>query len=451
MTTADADTDLGARTGRPATAVVVGGGWSGIAAAWYLSRHGVRVTLLDEQERLGGRSASYPLGARSVTLGGKNIGTRYTQFRAFAEAFGGGPFEHFGINSARVERGRLRTVDNNSRVRSAVGVLRRARPRDVVLLARMARWVRGDERDRFVGSPRFAALSRRRGDPTVAECFGPYLRDALVRPMTVRMNGAEPDEFHLADFGADLGMLLDRFEQLSDGFDPLFAAFAASVPVRCGTRVEALLVESGRTVGVSARGPDGTVEAHRADLTVVALPAHAGAALLRGPRPALAAELDGVRYFPACVVVAEYDRPIFGETTRALVFSAESVVSNAGAYGVEDRHVVRYTFSGRAARQVLATSSPEELRARAEAQLAAHFPALREAQLRRAASRSWEHALCAYGPGHSDRLRRLADLGATDPGLVLTGDYVRGASIEACFRGARDRVGAAVGAIAERT
>ena len=64
------------------------------------------------------------------------------------------------------------------------------------------------------------------------------------------------------------------------------------------------------------------------------------------------------------------------------------------------------------------------------------------------AARSWEHGYCAYAPRHGRLLERLVGLLADAPGLELAGDYVRGASIEACFRSAREcaaRVRAAAG------
>ncbi|WP_416900800.1 protoporphyrinogen/coproporphyrinogen oxidase [Micromonospora echinospora] len=429
----------------PNTAIVVGGGWSGMATAWYLHRRGVRVTLLDEQPGLGGRSASAVLGDRNVTLGGKNIGTRYTEFRSFVRDLAAGPFEHFGINSSRIENGRIRTVDGQSRLAGIAGFVRRTPVRDMYRFWRMTRWVRDGDRNRFVGAPRFRELSRRHGDPTIDGYFGHYLQRSLIRPMTVRMNGAEPDELHLADFAANLGMLLDRFEQLTEGFEPLFARFATTVPVELGTRVEGLLGEGARTTGVLVRRSTGVTESRHADLVVLALPATASGALLRDRHPEIADELAQVRYFPARVVIAEYDQPVFDVAARALFFGPESVVSNAGAYGRQDRHLVRYTFSGRPARPELASRDADELRELAERQLAPHFPGIRRARLRHQVTAGWEQAFCAYSQRHPDRLARVDRLLASTEGLAVTGDYRLGTSIEACFRSARQQVTAALG------
>lgn len=46
----------------------------------------------------------------------------------------------------------------------------------------------------------------------------------------------------------------------------------------------------------------------------------------------------------------------------------------------------------------------------------------------------WEQAYCAFAPGHRRVARALQ--GEIAPGLVVCGDFVVGASIEACFRAA---------------
>jgi oxygen-dependent protoporphyrinogen oxidase len=135
-------------------------------------------------------------------------------------------------------------------------------------------------------------------------------------------------------------------------------------------------------------------------------------------------------------VLAEYDRPVFGEQVRARVFPADSPLSNAGAYGLNDRHIVRYTFSGRAYR----TADLDEtgLLDLAEALLAKQID-LDSVTRVRAVSRSWIHAYCGYSPLHSKTIQRLDRALQYIDGIALTGDYLRGVSIEGCFRAAFER------------
>src|SRR5918999_1252738 len=145
------------RTARaePGRVAVVGGGMSGLAAAFYLRRAGYEVELLERAAELGGRSASGHLGSRSVTFGGKNIGRRYTHFREFTRELGGHPYEPFGINSSRVDGDSIVTVDSSRKARSLQVLARQGSPTDFARLAYLAVRVRSKEENRFLGSRYF--------------------------------------------------------------------------------------------------------------------------------------------------------------------------------------------------------------------------------------------------------------------------------------------------------
>jgi oxygen-dependent protoporphyrinogen oxidase len=415
---------------------VIGGGWSGIAAGWNLQRAGASVTLYDDQDKLGGRSAGVPFGPRTLTAGGKNLGRKYENFRAFAKSLGCEDYEFHGINSSRAEGENVQTFDSTRRASSFFGALRRLPPRDTLRLLRFILFVRRRRENSFCGGRDFVRLAERAGNPFLSEYFGEVIKQIAIRPLTVRMNGAEPDEVPLECFGTHLGMLLDSFDQLTSGFEDLFGAFAEHVAVRNGTKVTGLTVESGRVTGLVAQEGSGGVFRAAHDAVVVALPAPAAADLLEPLSADLTAALRAINYFPAAVVLAEYDRPVFGEQVRARVFPADSPLSNAGAYGLNDRHIVRYTFSGRAYR----TADLDEtgLLDLAEALLAKQID-LDSVTRVRAVSRSWIHAYCGYSPLHSKTIQRLDRALQYIDGIALTGDYLRGVSIEGCFRAAFER------------
>ena len=96
--------------------------------------------------------------------------------------------------------------------------------------------------------------------------------------------------------------------------------------------------------------------------------------------------------------------------------------------------ILRYTFSGRDARPLLRGGvSVQELLEAGESQLAAHIP-FDGAVRRRWDSRRWDAAYCGYVPFHGDFIADVRRATAEVPGLDLAGDYLRGASMEACFR-----------------
>jgi protoporphyrinogen/coproporphyrinogen III oxidase len=408
---------------------VVGGGVSGLAAAYQLWSSGHDVELIEREPALGGRCAPGLLGERQVSYGGKNIGRKYELFRAFTSSLGHHPYEPFGINSSRVEDGRLLTIDSSRRSATLRTFMKSGSAHDLARIVHLTMQVRRNSENRYLGGPYFTALSDRRDRLPLATYFGPRLTKTFLRALTVRMNGAEPDEVFLGTFGTNLGML-DTFDQLSSGIQPVLQAFTERVPVRVGARVQGLEVRHGTVTGIRL---DGQAGEQKYDGVVLSVPAYEAANLLAPHHSTLAERLRQVRYFPAAVVLAQYDSPVFRPEVRALVFG-EGPCSNAGTYGINDLDIVRYTFSGSEARQLL-TSEPdaEDLLSIGEQQLSRHMP-VDAAKRIQSGSRRWHGALCAYLPFHGtfleDMRHGLRQLGR----LELAGDYMRGVSIEACFR-----------------
>jgi oxygen-dependent protoporphyrinogen oxidase len=249
------------------------------------------------------------------------------------------------------------------------------------------------------------------------------------------MNGAEPDEVYLGNLATNAGMILDTYDQFTHGLAPLLTAFRSRYEVRLNTATEELLESNGRVIGVRVRSADGkTSELHGAGV-ILATPASVAATLTAPLLPDVARELQSIAYYPIALVIAEYDRPIVSSRARAFVFDEHEAVSNAGAYGLNDLHVVRYTFSGRAARRFIAEATDDVLLGIGEAALGKYVP-LDASWRRRFVAKRFSPGLCAYAPHHGRLVERVHRELNTVAGLSLTGDYVQGASIEACFRSA---------------
>ena len=168
---------------------------------------------------------------------------------------------------------------------------------------------------------------------------------------------------------------------------------------------------------------------------MLATPAPQSAAIVTGTDPELAGLLETIRYYPVAVVVAEYDRPAFPDEFAALTAPHGMALSNAGSYGLDARHIVRWTFSGRPARGRIERPDfdPEALLHEAETFLGRHAP-IADARRVDYRAHSFEPGLCAYRRDHATFLQQAERLLDTHPGLAIAGDYVRGASLEACVR-----------------
>lgn len=418
---------------------VVGGGLSGLAAAWYLQRRGADTQLVERDAALGGRAGSGRLGDRTVTLGGKNIGRGYSRFRDFTQSLGEHPYEYFGINSSRVLDGRLFTFDSQAR-RKTLRQLSGIPPRDLARLGRLLMTVRRQPETRHLAEERSRRLGRRYRGASVEQAFGPRLRELLLRSLTVRVSAAEPDEVPMANVLPYIGMVADSYEQLRGGMHEVVAAAASRSRVRLRTEARSLLVEQGRVRGLRLETASGKCATERFDGVVLATPAHAAARLIAGAAPRSAALLDEVRYFPVTVLLAEYERPVFTPAVRAIVFGTDRSLSNAGTYGLNDLNVVRYTFSGRHSRSLAEVEPDPELLADIAERTLKPFAALAGNRRKALLARCMSPGLCAYHPDQAAFLRTLFSSSGELPGLTLSGDYLRGCSIEACFAAAEEAV-----------
>jgi len=425
---------LGSSAGGGARVAVIGSGISGLSAALHLERAGHDVDVIERDDRLGGRFGVASLGDRPVMMGGKNIGRHYTAFRTWIDTLGSYEWESFGINTSLMKEDEVLMLDSTHRGRSLASIRKMATARDLARLAAMVARIRLDESNKFLGSKYFTGLSAKYDHEPLSAHFSEGMVDALLRPMTVRMNGAEPDEVYLGTFGTNLSLLLDHYDQLAGSIQPVLEAFARRVTVRLDTTVESLVVRDGRVTGVMLSEDGGPVEEAEYAGVVVAVPAYAAADIVGDELPGLGKRLSEVRYNPSSVMLVEYDRPVFSAQVRALAIHDDGPCSNAGSYGMNDRHIVRYTFSGAGARD--AELSPQQLDTwvgDAEQRLTRYLGVSRARPVR-SVGRIWPAAYSAYLPYHGEFLSDVRQSVDSLPGLELSGDYLRGVSIEACTR-----------------
>ena len=423
---------------------VVGGGVSGIAAAYFLRKRGFAPEIVEAGARLGGRAGSSSLGGKNIDIGGKNIGRRYELFRQFIADHGAPELEFFGINSSSVQRGVLRTIDSEKKLKSLYHLLRLVGARDFVRLGRLALTLKQSPEAALLGAEAFAKLSEARDHQPLSRWFGRECVDNFLRPITIRMNGAEPDEYYYGCLGSNIKMVLDKYDQLRFGMGALLERFSETLPVLFNTRVRALVQRGKFGVRLLLDHEDGTSSWRDYDHVVLALPAPLSAELL--PGTSIAGELAKVAYFPVTLIVAQYTRPIFRSDVRAIVFDAESPLSNAGCYGPQNLDVVRYTLSGKKARSIAAEGDADHALAIAESALTRYVPVTARERVD-FVHHHFDRGLCAYTPYHHRLLERLRQWEAVHPGISLTGDYVCGASIEACFQAglrSADRVATAL-------
>jgi oxygen-dependent protoporphyrinogen oxidase len=416
---------------------VIGGGISGIASAFYLNLQGIPVDLFEAGVRPGGRIGSECLDGRWLDFGGKNIGKRYRRFRDFIDSIGGMEFEYFGFSTSQLLDGRVVSINKEKASwYNALRFLQLCGLPGVFRLFPLAMAIKKDHQQGFLNTGYFNGIAERSDSDSLAAYFSGRCVQHVIRPVTVRMNGAEPDECYPGNFGSNLSLLLDSYEQLSESMYSMIGMFvngSTLTRMLTGHRVTSISrAASGCTVTL---GYDHGGEPHTAlyDRVVAALPAAQLWPLLGHDFPEAATLLREVRYFPVSVAVVKYRDSVFPEDRRAMVFDETYPLSNAGAYGTGDLDLVRYTFSGRESRKLISASmQPQAVTELGERIIKPYF----NIDGNRRESFLYKYlplGLCAYSPYHHRLLEKLDRLFSPDKGLVLTGDYWRGASIEACF------------------
>ncbi|MBN1928396.1 MAG: FAD-dependent oxidoreductase [Chlorobiaceae bacterium] len=430
---------------------VIGGGISGIASAFYLTRHNVSVDLFESDEQLGGRAGSEKMLDRWVDFGGKNIGRQYKRFREFAKSCGNPDFEYFGINTSQLINGRIVSLNRDgAKFYNLLKLIKLCGIPGVVKLYPHIKAILDDRTQGVLCSDYFSKLSERLDHVTLAEYLNKPCVNNIIRPITIRMNGAEPEECYPGNFGSNLALAVDSYEQLITGMYELVNTFISSVTepgklrVLKGHRVTAIRKDQ-NTIRLEYRHQDLT-ETNSYDRVISALPAHNLASLLEEQTPVAARLLRKIRYYPVGIAIVKYRNEVFPKERRAMIFDRNTALSNAGAYGLNDLDIVRYTFSGKTARKDISeNSAPEKVIGFGEKITAPYFNIIdnpREAFVYRYFSKG----LCAYASKHHLLLESIDEhISKHLPGLTATGDYRRGASIEACFRAASECVDNVIG------
>jgi protoporphyrinogen/coproporphyrinogen III oxidase len=184
------------------------------------------------------------------------------------------------------------------------------------------------------------------------------------------------------------------------------------------------------------------------DAAIVALPTHAAAQILSATGPELAAELSGIGYSSSITVALGYDRavreslpPGFGflvpRSEGKQLLAATFVHNKFPHRALDDRALLRCFFAGASADKIWRHSDDAIVSTvRSELQ---QILELRAEPLFARVYR-WKSAMAQYGVGHLDRLDRIERLRQQLPGLALAGNGYRGIGIPDCIRSGQEAV-----------
>ncbi|MEV1045437.1 protoporphyrinogen oxidase [Streptomyces sp. NPDC049916] len=449
----------------PGHVVVIGGGIAGLTAAHRLLSTGLRVTLLEATDRLGGKLMTGEIAGVQVDLGAESMLARRPEAVALAEAVGLGERLQPPATAAASlwTRDALRPMPGGH----VMGV-----PADPAVLAD----VLSPEGLARVAADRDLPPTPVGDDVAVgayvAGRLGPEVVDRLVEPLLggvyagdayrISMRAAVPQLFEAVKEG---GPLLDGvrrvqeraaarqqtgpvFQGLAGGVGTLPHAVAAAVRSGGGEiRTETPVLGLTRTAaGWAVRTDTGVLTA---DGVVLATPAWSAGALLAAESPAASAELAAVEYASMALVTLAFRRadiegcqalrgrsgflvpPVDGHTVKASTFSSNKwqwvadaapglfvLRTSVGRYGEEDQ-------IHREDGELVAVS----LRDLAGATGLTARPVDTEVT-------RWIGGLPQYPVGHLTRIARIRDAVAELPALRVCGAVYDGVGIPACVASA---------------
>jgi oxygen-dependent protoporphyrinogen oxidase len=462
--------------------VVVGGGVAGLVAARRLAQSGVRVTLLEANQRLGGQVRTVSVGGRWVDVGAEALHLGSPGVRALVDELG----LTETVVGSRPGPSWLWTRDRLRPLPPGMTPTGPTRLRPVVTSRVMS--VRGIGRAGLepVAARLHAPLAVDEdvsvGDFVTAR-FGPEVTERFIDPLLGSLHAGDVHRLSLRACAPGLvdaatrrrslvvrrpaprpsgdTPVLPLFASWQRGLQTLTEAFVDGLPVdvRLGTRVAAITRDAnGCTVTThpAARHPGG--ESIEADAVVVATPAHAAATLVEPQAPLAARLLAEAGVARVATVVVGFDREateglrsfagtglLLPSTTGGLL-KAVTHLSRKWPQFEDDDLVLLRLSAGRAGDDRLDELDDDALLTQLLDELA-HVTGLRSAP-RLVHVERWRCGLPQLRVGHHARLGVVrADLAERMPGVVLAGAAYDGLGLASCIASG----GAAAQAVAETT
>ncbi|MEU9375159.1 protoporphyrinogen oxidase [Streptomyces sp. NPDC048255] len=440
--------------------IVIGGGISGLAAAWQL-RGRADVTVLESHTKVGGKLRTGTVAGVTVDEGAESLMALRPEAVELAAAV--------GLGDALCDPAEAPTTVWTH------GALRALPPGHVMGVPADPSALAGTGLLTPEGLARVAAEESLPATPLAGDCsvaqylsgrFGQEAVDRLVEPLLGGVYAGRADRLSLratmpriaalAEQGAPLLPALRRMrapgaprpaavavQGLAGGTGrfPQAVAAACGARILTGTTARALQRIPGDRWRVQAMTGDGALTME-ADAVVLALPAFAAAELLRPHSPLAEAELSAIPHASTAVITMAFSRtrahflpegngflvpPVDGHTLKAASF-----LSNKWPWlhaAAPDTFVLRASV-GRIGEDELLGRPDRHLVRSAIAELHRAVGPMGEPLAARVTR--WDRGLPQYGVGHRERVARIRGAASKLPGLALCGAAYEGVGVAAC-------------------
>lgn len=442
------------------TVAVVGGGISGLAAAWTLAGAGADVVVLEAAPRIGGKLQAARVAGVPVDVGAEAMLARRPDGVGLLAELGLEPIAPLTTSASVRAGGMLHPLP----ARTMLGI-----PADVDAV-RESGALTEHALSRIAAEPGAEPLAPLTGDVAVGalvrERLGNEVTDRLVEPLLGGVYAGRADALSmratmpaLAAALRDGGSLVEAARSVVSrtptGSGPVFASLRGGL----GT-LPVALAESGRfevRTGVTVRSVRrdgrgfvlncGAVPRSydlRAEQVVVAAPAAKAARIVAEAAPAAARELAGIDAASVAIVTFAFrdvDLPpgsgLLVGAREGLTVKGVTVSSQKWPLDTGGLTLLRASLGRAGDAHVLQRTEADLIR------LARHdLSALLglEAEPVEAIVTRWGGGLPQYGVGHVERVQRIRAAIAEVPGLAICGAAFDGVGIPACIASARAAV-----------
>ena len=459
--------------------VVVGGGITGLAAAFFLKDEPVRVTVLEGSPRLGGKLRASDVAGVAMDEGAEALLARRPEGIELIKAAGlGDDLVPAGVTSSAIyTRGALRSLPRRQFLGvpadldelAATGVV----SPEGVARARDEHARPAEDRDvsvaEYIGSRLGVEIVDRLVDPLLGGVYAGRSADLSFQATLAPLAAAARS--HATLTGAATSLLpslpppTPGSEPPADGAPAQSAPVFVSLTTGIGVLPEAVAKASGADVRVNAmtRGLKRTETGWRltigprpvspgadpgyldADAVILAVPAAPAARLLQDAAGEAAAQLKQIPYASMAIVTLAFRAADFpaqqrsgylvpavdGRAVKAATFSTVKWPHLAAQAPV---HVVRCSI-GRSGEVAVLQRDDADLAALAEAELADAIGITAKSVAQRVTR--WGGALPQYNVGHLDRIAAIRAAVAKQPGLAVAGAAYDGVGIPACIATAK--------------
>ncbi len=411
---------------------IIGAGISGLGAAHTLAKQGIPSIIHEVGDHVGGRAACIKSGEHSFEIGGKNFSSAWPRFNALLEEFNLTEFEdqhpgfHIVMNDTLVALQKSKTLAGDLRLATAIGT------RGALQLRNFLTYARQNADKLNYTSGLIEQVEKIWDHTTIDNHFTKKLSEGPLRLFSIIMGGAEPSELYpslLMLFASGFGK--GSHHAIAGGIGQIHDNLAAGKDIRFGSRVNRILTNNGCVAGLELKDKNGS-RLVATDRVISTVPAHVFKRLIDLPAYGRVA-IEGIRYFPLAMVNVVYDAPVFKEGVHSIMFEPGSPLGHCSANRLHTPNHVRYTLSGKAARDILDEPDHELVRI-AEETFSERMPINAKRQEVHIARHPG--GICGYAPHFTELKRDLLRSVETISGLEIAGDYLEGHTMEGCLTSA---------------